>query len=316
MANVEKGSPNSVVAYVKSFVSPNPEEIDLTTAKGFIQDLLFRIKNVNISGMGAQLAYFFLLSFFPLLIFTVSLLPFLMLEQGQVFDFLNDIMPAEVYSLIEGTLSDVLNNQNGGLLSIGIIGTIWSASKGIDALMKGLNRAYDVEGRAGILNRVWSLIFTISLVLVILLALVFPVFGQQIGTLIFSYVGVEQSFPTIWTFVRWITPPALIFIVVLIMYWIVPNTDPRLKFLSAVPGAIFSTSGWLVLTYGFSFYINHFGNFSATYGSIGGVIILMLWLYFTGMILIFGGILNATVQHRQLAKMAATNNSKTVTVKA
>lgn len=75
----------------------------------------------------------------------VTLLPYLNLEQGQVFDFLNTIMPDEVYGFIEGTLVDVLNKQNSGLLSIGILGTIWSASKGVDALMKALNRAYDVE---------------------------------------------------------------------------------------------------------------------------------------------------------------------------
>ncbi|MEK4230774.1 YihY/virulence factor BrkB family protein [Solibacillus sp. FSL H8-0538] len=302
MTSDKKGSPKAVLALINSFIAPNPTKVDVTTAKGFVQDLFIRIKDVNISGMGAQLAFFFLLSFFPLLIFMVSLLPYLNLEQGQVFDFIDEIMPAEVYILIEGTLSEVLTTHNGGLLSVGILGTIWSASKGIDALMKGLNRAYDVEGRAGILNRAWSLIFTISLVLVFLIALVFPVFGHQIGNLMFSYIGVEHTFETVWTFVRWITPPALIFILLLLMYWIVPNTDPRLSFLSVLPGVIFATGGWLMLTYGFSFYINNFGNFSATYGSIGGVIILMLWLYFTGMILMFGGLINASMQRCQLAK--------------
>lgn len=298
---------NEKLALVKSFVAPDPSQIDILTRKGFFQDLIHRIKNVDISGMGAQLAYFFLLSFFPMLIFMVTLLPYLNLERGQIFDFLSEIMPNEVYSLIEGTLTEVLSNQNGGLLSIGIIGTIWSASKGVDALMKALNRAYDVEGRAGFMNRLWSLIFTISLVGVLLIALVLPVFGQQIGNLIFDYLGVTTSFTTIWNSIRWIIPPALILILLTTMYWIVPNTDPRLTIVSVFPGAIFATSGWLVLTYVFSFYINNFGNYSATYGSIGGVIILMLWLYFTGMILIFGGLLNATFQKRQLAKKSKEN---------
>lgn len=298
---------SETVALVKSIVVPDPSQIDILTPKGFFQDLIFRTKNVDLSGMGAQLAYFFLLSFFPLLIFLVTLLPYLNLEKGQIFDFLSDVMPEEVYSLIEGTLTEVLSNQNGGLLSIGIVGTIWSASKGVNALMKALNRAYDVEGRAGFMSRLWSLIFTISLIGVLLIALVLPVFGQQIGNLIFDYLGVATSFETIWNSIRWIIPPALILILLTAMYWIVPNTDPRLKIVSVFPGAIFSTIGWLVLTYGFSFYINNFGNFSATYGSIGGVIILMLWLYFTGMILIFGGLLNATTQKRQLAKKSKEN---------
>lgn len=298
---------NEKLALVKSFVVPDPSQIDILTPKGFFQDLIYRTKNVDLSGMGAQLAYFFLLSFFPMLIFLVTLLPYLNLERGQIFDFLSGIMPEEVYTLIEGTLTEVLSNQNGGLLSIGVIGTIWSASKGVNALMKALNRAYDVEGRAGFMNRLWSLIFTISLVGVLLIALVLPIFGQQIGDLIFDYLGVATSFATIWNSIRWIIPPALILILLTAMYWIVPNTDPRLKIVSVFPGAIFATLGWLVLTYGFSFYINNFGNFSATYGSIGGVIILMLWLYFTGMILIFGGLLNATTQKRQLAKKSKEN---------
>jgi membrane protein len=298
----DKKSENETLALIKSYVAPDPSSIDVMTAKGFVQDLIYRTKNVDMTGMGAQLAYFFLLSFFPMLIFMVTLLPYLNLEQGQVFDFLSNIMPGEVYKLIEGTLTDVLNNHNGGLLSIGILGTIWSASRGVDALMKALNRAYDVEGRAGIFNRIWSLIFTLSLVAVILIALLLPIFGQHIGHIVFSYIGVEESFERLFNSIRWITPPLLIFIVLTTMYWVVPNTDPRLTMLSVFPGSIFATVGWLILTYGFSFYISNFGNYSSTYGSIGGVIILMLWLYLTGMVLIFGSLLNATFQKRQLTK--------------
>lgn len=299
-------STNGIVASIQSFVAPMESEIDRTTTKGFLQDMMISIQRVDISGLGAQLAYFFLLSFFPLLIFMVTLLPYLNLQQGQIFDFLADVVPSEIYMLIEGTLAEVLTNQNGGLLSIGVIGTIWSASKGINALTKALNEAYGVEGQAGWKSRGWSLIFTVSFVIIILLALVFPVFGQQIANFLTSYIGLELALDSMWQLVGWIAPPLLIFFVLMLMYWVVPNTDPRLKIVSVAPGAIIATAGWITLTYGFSFYINNFGNYSATYGSIGGVIILMLWLYFTGMILIVGGLVNAAVQRRQQAKMSAT----------
>lgn len=298
MTNEKK---NSAISFIQSIVAPSRSEIDLTTPKGFIQDILRRIKNVEISALGAQLAYFFLLSFFPLLIFLVSLLPYLNLEQGMVFDFMADLMPVEIYILIEGVLIEVLVNQNGGLLSIGILGTIWSASKGIDALMKALNKAYDTEGKLGFMTKVWSIIFTIAFVAVILLALVLPVFGQQIVNLISSVLGIEGRISGIWNVVRWIMPPALIFIVLCILYWIVPNTNPRITFVSILPGALVATVGFFSLTYGFSFYISNFGNYSATYGSIGGVIILMLWLYFTGIIIIFGGLINATMAQRKIS---------------
>lgn len=288
-------------------ITPSPHDIDVTTSKGFIQDLLVRIKSIDMGGLGAQLAYFFLLSFFPLLIFLVTLLPYLNLPQEQVFEFIEGIVPSEVFLMIESVLSEVLTNHNGKLLSIGILGTIWSASRGVNALVKALNLAYDVEGKSGFIDRIWAFGFTISLVGVIIIALIFPVFGQQIGHIIFSHLGVEQSFAMIWNMLRWITPPLLIFLILWLMYWVIPNTDPRLNMFSVVPGAVFATLGWLILTSGFSVYISNFGNYSATYGSIGGVIILMLWLYFTGMILIFGGLLNASIQRRNLALLTKSS---------
>lgn len=299
----ERKKQHAAVAFVQSIVAPSPSEIDMTTTKGFVQDMLQRIQKTEITALGAQLAYFFLLSFFPLLIFMVSLLPYLKLEQGAIFDFMDDVMPAEIFSLIEGVLSEVLTNQSGGLLSIGILGTIWSASKGIDALTRALNKAYDTEARPGWKNKAWSIVFTISFVIVILLSLVFPVFGQQIAKVVLGYLNIDYELHGIWNFIRFATPPTLVFLVLCVMYWIVPNTDPRLHFLRVIPGAVIAATGFFALTYGFSFYIKNFGNYSATYGSIGGVIVLMLWLYFVGMILIFGGIVNAVCEQRKLAIM-------------
>lgn len=298
----KKASANRTLGLVKSFVSVDETTLDVTTPKGFVQDIVLRIQRVEISALGAQLAYFFLLSFFPMLIFLVTLLPYLNLETELVYSTLVNIMPDEVYRLIESTLNEILTNRNSSLLSIGIIGTIWSASKGINALFRALNKAYDTEGRVGIVNRGLSLVFTIALVVVVGVALLLPVFGQQIGHFMFSIVGVEEQFVLFWHNIRWTIPLLLIFLVLLGLYWFIPNTDPRQKIMGVWPGAIFSTLAWLALTYGFSFYISNFANYSATYGSIGGVIILMLWLYFTGMILIFGAVLNATMQKRALQK--------------
>lgn len=295
-------SVNTALGVVKTFITADIETVDTTTPKGFVQDILLRLQRVELSAMSAQLAYFFLLSFFPLLIFLVTLLPFLNLETAQVYAVLVNVMPDEVYRLIESTLDEILTNRNSSLLSIGIIGTIWSASKGINALFRALNKAYDTEGRVGFVERGLSLVFTVAFVIVVGVALLLPVFGQQIGHFLFSIVGVEEQFLLFWHNIRWTMPLLLIFLVLMGLYWFVPNTDPRQKIMGVWPGAVFSTVAWLALTYGFSFYISNFGNYSATYGSIGGVIILMLWLYSTGMILIFGAVLNATMQKRALQK--------------
>ncbi|MEY9972423.1 membrane protein [Lysinibacillus sp. RC46] len=298
----KKASIHSAVGVVKSFVSPDEDTVDVMTSRGFMQDLMLRIQRVEISALAAELAYFFLLSFFPLLIFLVTLLPYLNIQSTQVYSFLVNIMPDEVYRLVENTLDEILTSRNSSLLSVGVLGTIWSASKGINALIRALNKAYDTETRGSLLDRGLSLVFTLAFVVVIAVVLLLPVFGQQVGHFLFSIVGIEEQFEIIWHRMRWSIPPLLIFIVLMGIYRFVPNTNPRLKLMGVWPGALFSTLAWLAVTYAFSFYINNFANYSATYGSIGGVIILMLWLYLTGIILIFGGILNATMQKKVLQK--------------
>lgn len=288
---------------IKVLFAVDEENIDILTKRGFIHDVYFRMKKVEVSAQGAQLSYFFLLSFFPLLIFSVQLLPYLNLQQDAVFRFLHDIMPKEVYILIEGTLAEILNNRNSGLLSISVLGTIWSASNGIDALLSAINRAYDTEKRSGFMDRVLSLAFTLALVIVILLVLLLPIFGQHIVMFLFANTMIENDLIQLVNDIRWTMPPFIIFVVLVALYWLIPNTTPRLKIMSVLPGTIFTTACWALLTSGFSIYIHNFSNYSATYGSIGGVIMFMLWLYFTGILLILGAILNASIQRYTIEKM-------------
>lgn len=276
------------------------ESHDLTTWIGYFKQLLLNIQKTDITGFGAQLAYFFLLSIFPLLIFIVTLLPYLNLDEAQVFRFIENYAPIDVFILIEKTISDVLVTRNGGLLSIGIIGTIWSASNGMNAIVKSLNRSYNlVESRPFIIVRGMSVIFTILLIILFIIALVLPVFGQQIGSILFSYFGFEQSFVEFWNNLRWTISPLVMFIVLVALYWIVPNKKLFLR--SVIPGAAFAVIGWIAVSLLFSYYVGNFKSYSATYGSIGGIIVLMLWLYFSGIILLVGGQINAVMHERKIA---------------
>ncbi len=271
---------------------------DVTSSKGFFQELLARIQYVDVTALGAQLAFFFLLALFPLLIFMVTLLPYLNLQQDMLFSILRTYAPEEVYTLIDGTLAEVLNERNGGLLSVGILATIWSASNGMNALIKSLNRSYSLEEtRPFFIARGISVIFTLLLITLFVIALVLPVFGEQIGIFLFSYLGYEQGFLTVWNSIRWTIPPVMIFVVFMLLYWIAPNRKLYLK--SVIPGAIFATLGWILVSLGFSMYVSSFANYSATYGSIGGIIVLMMWLYFSGTILMVGGQINAVMQERK-----------------
>jgi len=285
------------------------EEFDVTTTNGFVKELLVRIKKVDVTGLGSQLAFFFLLSLFPLLIFIMTLLPYLNFNQAEVFLLIRDYAPESVSMLIEDTLNEILKTRNGGLLSIGALATVWSASKGMNALTKALNRSYFTEeSRSFIMARGMSVVFTIMLIAVLLVALILPVFGQQIGVLAFSYMGLEEGFLTLWAGLRWLVPPVLIFFVFSLIYWLVPNL--KIQFKSVLPGALFATVGWILTSLAFSFYVGSYGNYSSTYGSIGAIIVLMMWLYFSAIILMLGGQLNAVMLERtQLIKAKAKSNA-------
>ncbi|MHA6260277.1 YihY/virulence factor BrkB family protein [Sporosarcina sp. CAU 1771] len=291
------------LAIVKFFDDVKDSEVnqfDVTTKSGFLKELITRIKKVDVTGLASQLAFFFLLSLFPLLIFLITLLPYLNLDEGQLFIFIREYAPLSVSLLIESTLGEVLSDRNGGLLSIGALATIWSASKGMNALSKALNLSYFTEEtRSFLVSRLMSVVFTVVLIAVLVVALTLPIFGQQIGVLVFSYLGLENNFLQLWNQLRWILPPALIFMAFSVIYWLVPNL--KLRFISVLPGAIFSTVGWILTSLGFSYYVGNFASYSSTYGSIGAIIVLMMWLYFSGIILMLGGQINAVTTERHEA---------------
>jgi len=274
------------------------ESYDPATWKGFFQDLLQHIQKSDVTALGAQLAFFFLLSLFPLLIFMVTLLPYLNLPEDQIFQFLRNYAPADVYALIESTLTEVLQNRNGGLLSLGLLGTIWSASNGVNAIVKSLNKSYGLEEtRPFFIVRGLSVVFTILIIVLFIIALVLPVFGEQIGILLFSFLGLDEMFLLVWNSIRFTIPPLIIFVVLTALYWLVPNEKLYLK--SVIPGGIFAALGWILVSLGFSFYVSNFANYTATYGSLGAIIVLMMWLYFSGTILMIGGQINAVMQERK-----------------
>ncbi len=246
----------------------------------------------DVFGLSAQLAYFFLLSLFPLLIFLVSLLAYLPVSQEDMLNFFSDFVPEDSMALIKSTLAEIMNQHSGKLISIGIIGTIWSASAGLNAILRTLNRAYDVEEtRHVLIARGMSILFTIAFIFVFILALMLLVFGKQLGIYLFTKLGFSDNFIGFWNIFRWILSSLILFSIFLFLYWMAPNKS--IKCIQAVPGAVFATASWGLVSSGFSYYVNNFGNYTATYGSIGAVIVLMIWFYLTGAVIIIGGEINA-----------------------
>jgi membrane protein len=266
--------------------------------KSILLDLWKRMEEDDVSGLASQLAYFFLLSLFPLLIVIVTVLPYLPISEVDILGVIRDFAPGQTMTLIESNLKEIMANQNGKLLSFGVIGTLWSASNGINAIVRALNKAYDVkESRHFLVARGMAILLTFAMIFVFILALLLPVFGREIGLFLFSEFGLSSEFLSLWNTIRWLVSSVILFIVFTVLYWIAPNK--KMKCISVIRGALFTTVGWVLTSFAFSFYVGNFGQYSATYGSIGAIIVLMIWLYLSGFIIILGGEINAYYSKRE-----------------
>ncbi|MGG5252237.1 YihY/virulence factor BrkB family protein [Neobacillus sp. SM06] len=266
-----------------------------------VKKLWHRIQEDDLPGMSAQLAYYFLFSLFPFLIFLFTLLPYLSISQHYMLSLLNGFAPTEAMNLIEKNLNDIMDHRRGGLLSFGIIGTIWSASNGVNAIVLAFNKAYNVkETRSFIVSRGMAVLLTFGMVFVLIAAVLLPVFGRQIGVFLFSQFGFTNEFLVVWNMLRWIVSAVILFLIFTVLYWIAPNVKLRCK--SAFPGAAFSTVGWIVSSWALSFYVGNFAHYSNTYGSIGAIIVLMTWMYMTAFIIILGGEINAFYSEKNKQK--------------
>jgi membrane protein len=267
----------------------------------FLKQLFSRFKDHAVPDLAALLSFYFLLALFPFLIFTFALLAYLPISTEDLLALISQYAPVELMTLIEENLRNVLDVKRGGLLSFSIIATMWSASNGSYAIIRSLNRAYDVEeSRSFLKARAVSFFLTFSMIVAILVALILPVFGKAIGLFIFSYIGSSETFLMMWNVLRWLISFGVIVIVFAFLYYFAPNKKIEPK--EVWVGALFATAGWEMVSLAFSYYVNNFGTYTATYGSIGGIIVLMLWLFLSGMILILGGEINATIS--QLRKKA------------
>lgn len=283
------------------FVSRINKPAKYTDRPNFFSYLIYRIGKDDASGLAAQLAYYFMLSLFPMLIFILSLIPLFKIDQQSIISQIESNAPDQASSIITNILTDVMSNANGGILSFGLILALWTASNGMTALMNSFNVAYDVEdSRNFLVSKAMAVFFTLLIGITMPITLVLFTFGQQIGNILFGPLGLDEAVRWVFGLLRTVLPVLAIFIVFTLLYTMAPNVKIKLK--SVLPGALFATVAWILGTLAFGYYVSNFGNYSKTYGSIGGVIVLMLWLYITGFILIIGAEVNAIFHHRKVAK--------------
>lgn len=261
----------------------------------FVKDMIVHFIHDDVTSLSAQLAYYMLLSIFPFFIFLVTLLGFLPISTEGTLDVLEVLMPGSVTDLLISTLDQLLNTKRSGLLVVSILGTLWVASSAISAVIHALNKAYDVpQERSWFFRRFLSIVFTIGMVLAVLITLIFPVFGTMLEQIVSRLFGVSDTFLFIWSILRWVISFIYLVFLFTLLYYFAPNRKVPLKY--SIVGAHFAAIGWIVVSFGFSFYINNFKNYSLMYGSLGGAIILMVWFYLSGMIVIVGGQINAQIE--------------------
>lgn len=273
-----------------SFVEEYPK--NKLTLKKFIKEIYYRMMYDDISLLSANLSYYFILSILPLLVVALALTPYFNINQDYLLMKINTLAPGVLGDYIFSMISEVLNNKSNTLLTFGIIFTLWSASNGIYGLMYAFNIAFRVkEERMWFVVKLISIIFTVIIMIAMFIMLILLVFGRQITWLLFHKFNFDEQFYNIWNYVTYLLPLFFTFFIFVFLY--VLATNVKLKISHAMPGAFFATISWIVLSKMFGYYIDHFSNYIKTYGSIGAIMLFVMWLYFTGYVLIIGAEINA-----------------------
>jgi|BioPla2DNA2_1021312.scaffolds.fasta_scaffold21824_3 membrane protein len=266
----------------------------------FIDNFLYRIKSNNVFAISAQLSYFLFLSLFPFLIVFLNILSFVSIVRMDILYSFIQYLPLDVQNIISNFIKDLAIDSSKGLLSIAAIAGIWTASAGVTPVIKAINRAYDYEEtRSYFKLKAISIVFTIALNLLLLLVFITLVLGEFIGKELFNFLGIAHIFVDIWSKTRLIIPVVFMIIIFALLYKYSPCLvhRKRVKLRRAIPGGLFTTFGWILTSNIFSIYVTNSNKFSTTYGSLGGLIVLLIWLYISSIIIVLGGEFNATLEY-------------------
>jgi membrane protein len=255
----------------------------------------------DVWGRAAQLSYYFLLALFPLLLVMMALLG-IFADKGtelrnNLIAYLGQVMPSSAGDLVKSTVDELSNSAGAGKISFGLLATMWAASSGMGAISETLNTAYNVkESRPYWKTRLVAIGLTTALALLIVSALALLLYGFQIADGIAAWAGLSKAFSITWKIVQW---PLILFFILLgfnLIYYFAPDLKKQ-EWKWVTPGAGIGVALWLLVSFGFKTYLSYFNSYSATYGSLGALIIMMLWFYFTGLAILIGGEINSEIEN-------------------
>ena len=282
-------------------------------SKDFVARVWARANKDGVFDRSAQLSYYFLLSLFPLLFFLTTLFGYFAGTgshlQRKLITYLGSVVPASALRLVTATIEEVIAARGSGKLSFGLLAALWAASSGINALGQALNAAYGVpETRPWWKVRLISVALTIALAVLIVSALLIVLYGGRLGEFLFGSFHEGHPFSIVWKILQWPIALAFVFLAFGLIYQFAPNlserrrggrlqkSDYRRRWLS--PGVMVAVLLWLLVSLGLRLYLHFFNSYGATYGSLGALIILMLWFYLTGAAILLGGEVNCELESR------------------
>lgn len=262
----------------------------------------------NCDGYAAQIAFFFIFALFPFLLFLTTLLAYLPVPDltRLLLKILNRFAPGDVLSLVEDNLHALVSTHKGGLLSFSVVFSLWTASNAVTAIITALNHAFGtVEQRPYWKVRGIAILLVIYFSFFVILSLLLLMFGPRIGVWIAALAGLGNAFTIGWTILRWPVILTLMVTALSALYRYSPVL--RLSWRELVPGAVIATGAWVAVSLAFSYYVDNFGSYDKTYGSIGAIIALLVWMYASGFIILVGGEINACMRKLACEKTERTD---------
>lgn len=271
-----------------------------TGGLGFVELLKRTLKKFSDDEMptfASALAFQMLFSLFPFMLFLIAVIGFLQLPE--FFDWIRQqaalFLPGQALDLVNEVV-DQLQERKSGLLSFGILFALWTASAGVRSMMIAMNSVYDVHESRPMWKRFpLSILYTLGIAGMLLLAAALMVSGPQVIGWLAAQVGLEEVVVTLWTWLRWPLIVVLLMFSVALFYYVTPDVEQEFRFIT--PGSILSVVVWIIASLGFGFYVQNFSNYNATYGSVGAIIVLLMYFYISAAVMLLGAELNAVIEH-------------------
>lgn len=290
--------------------SPTPWRLGGLSAREVASRVGDRAWTHEIPDRAAALSYYFLFALFPTLLLLAGLLG--MLGTPHLIDrlmvYAADVLPPDVATLVARTLHEVVTDADDSVadesvFSIGLLGVLWAASRGVSSAVAAINVVYGVaDPRPWWRRQLLAIGMTVALCLFLLTALILLTFGEAVGYAVASWADLGVVFSVTWALAQWPVAMVLAVVGMDLTYHLAPAVRTRLRWLS--PGAVVALIGWVVASLGLRFYVHHFADYNATYGSIGAVVLLMIWLYITAGMLLLGAEINAVIARADAARVS------------